>query len=56
MYADYATPQSTVGAFDVRWRHFHPQLSVDQHQPLTNTAASFVNREGSHSSLLMQVK
>ena len=41
----------------VRWCHFHLQLSLDQHdQPLTNTAATFVNQEGSHSSFLMQVK
>ena len=59
MYPDYATLQSAVGALDLRWRHFHPQLSVDQvqHQPIANAVAtrSFVNPEGSHSSLLMQV-
>ena len=59
LYSDYATSRSAVGAFDLRWRHFHPQLSVDQvqHQPIANASAnhSLVNPEGSHSSLLMQV-
>ena len=60
MYPDFATPQSAVGAFDLLWRHFHPQLSVDQVQPLTNVTAthSLFNQvwEECHSSLLVQVK
>ena len=58
MYPDFATPQSAVGAFDLRWRHFHPQLSVDKVQPLTTATHSLVNRarEECHSSLLVQVK
>ena len=28
----YPTDPAPAGAFDVRWRHFHPQLSLEQQQ------------------------